>query len=126
MNRLEMKELWTKAKQGDLQAWNTLYLAYWQANVAMAKRITKNLEDAEDAVQEAWLAAWEHRATLKELSGGFMRLAIFRRATDIVRSRHARRVVSSYPIQGEDEMIELPPPERQPEPESVARKWIEA
>src|SRR5579859_2079454 len=95
-----VKDLWAKAKEGDRGAWTVLYLRYQEPNLANAMRITHNREDAEEVVQEAWLKAWEKRASIQEI-GGFLCQRITALALNVVRTRKRQRIAFSYPIQGE-------------------------
>jgi len=50
------------AKAGDLNAFDTLVTRYERKIFRLAQNITQNKEDAEDAMQEAFLKAFEHLA----------------------------------------------------------------
>src|SRR5580704_4804622 len=49
-----------KAKAGDQQAFTDLVSRYQRKIYRLAKNITRNDEDAEDVLQEAFLKAYEH------------------------------------------------------------------
>src|ERR1700756_4706085 len=51
------------AKAGDRPAFAELWERHSNTAFKMAHRITKNLEDAEDVIQDAWLKAYVHLAT---------------------------------------------------------------
>jgi len=92
-----MKTVWEQAKKGDRKAWNLLYVRYQEANLALAEKTTRNREDAEDVVQEAWLAVWQNRATIEDL-GGWLRRAIRSLALNTLRTRKRQRIFGSYPF----------------------------
>jgi len=48
------------AQAGDRHAFNELTHTYYPRMVRTAQRIVRHGEDAEDAVQQAWLAAWKN------------------------------------------------------------------
>jgi len=50
------------AKAGDISAFNTLVSRYERKIFRLTQNITQNREDAEDAMQEAFLKAFEHLA----------------------------------------------------------------
>ena len=56
------------AKCGDTLAFERLVLRYKSRVFAMAKRITKNREDAEDVVQESFHKAFRHLKNFQEKS----------------------------------------------------------
>jgi RNA polymerase sigma-70 factor (ECF subfamily) len=51
------------ARAGDCPAFAELWERHWNTAFKMAYRITKNPEDAEDVIQDAWLKAYVHLAT---------------------------------------------------------------
>ena len=55
-----------RAKQGDSSAFSELYGSYAQELYRFALYLTGNSEDAEDAVQEAALSAWQSIHSLKD------------------------------------------------------------
>jgi RNA polymerase sigma factor (sigma-70 family) len=56
------------AKRGDTQAFETLVLRHEQTVLAVAQRITKNREDAEDVAQESLHKAFVHLGDFQEKS----------------------------------------------------------
>lgn len=53
-------ELIAQAKQGDRQAFSTLLTPYRDRLFAVCLRTTGNRSDAEDALQDAMIAIWQH------------------------------------------------------------------
>ena len=71
INRLEMSEdleLVHAAKAGNMVAFDELVRRYDRQLFRVALHITRNHEDAQDAVQEAFLKAFEHLALFEEKS----------------------------------------------------------
>jgi RNA polymerase sigma-70 factor, ECF subfamily len=58
----------TATKRGDMQAFEQLVARHERRAVAMAQRITRNREDAEDIVQEGFHKAFRHLDTFEEKS----------------------------------------------------------
>ncbi len=52
-------------RQGDRQAFKALYDRYWSPLLGYAKHAMIDSDDAEDIVQELFLALWERRAVLQ-------------------------------------------------------------
>ena len=67
----EMNEtgLLLRAKRGETAAFNLLYRTYAGRILHKVRRITRSHEDAEDAVQEAFLNAFRHIQTFEGRSG---------------------------------------------------------
>ena len=57
------------AKRGEREAFDLLYRTYAERILRTVRRITRNHEDAEDAVQEAFLNAFRHIQTFDGRSG---------------------------------------------------------
>jgi RNA polymerase sigma-70 factor (ECF subfamily) len=53
-------DLVDRARSGDQQAFSTLVTQYERKIYRLALNITRNEEDAEDVLQEAFLKAYEH------------------------------------------------------------------
>jgi RNA polymerase sigma-70 factor (ECF subfamily) len=58
----------TAAKRGDTHAFDQLFLRHQQRVLAVAQRIMKNPEDAEDVAQETFQKAFVHLHTFQETS----------------------------------------------------------
>ena len=55
-------------KRGDTKAFGILWLQERGRLTALARRMTRNADDADDVVQEAFLSAWRHHAGFQCLS----------------------------------------------------------
>ncbi len=87
----------TLARDGDLDAFNSLVVLHQDHLVALATRVCGEREAAEDAVQEAFYSAYRN---LHRFRGGSVRAWLTRitlnAATDVLRSRK-RRPADRYP-----------------------------
>jgi RNA polymerase sigma-70 factor, ECF subfamily len=89
-------------RAGDSHAFEKLVTRYEQRVFAVAQRITKNREDAEDVVQETFYRAFLHLDSFQEkslLSTWLTRIAINQALTVLRRRRGALEV---FPESGED------------------------
>jgi RNA polymerase sigma-70 factor (ECF subfamily) len=87
---------------GTLEA---LYDAYHRQALGLALRVLGNMGEAEEVVQEAFLAAWRAGHTYDPERGSsrtWLLTLVRNRAIDIVRARRRR------PVQPLDEMFDLP------------------
>lgn len=63
----DTKTTWVlQAQQGDTDAQGKLYEAYWEKTYRLALGMTKNPENAMDAVQDGFLSAFEHLDSLRD------------------------------------------------------------
>lgn len=56
----EVSRLLKKSRRGDMQSFRVIVETYQSYAYALAYRVLVNQEDAEDAVQEAFLRVWRH------------------------------------------------------------------
>ena len=115
-------ELVRRAKAGELAAFEALANRYEQRVYALARRILRHPQDAEDVTQQAFLSALEHLDGFREeasFSTWLLRIATFA-ALKVIRKRNGLEVVSL------DEATE-PSPDRDsiPHPEYIA-DWRES
>jgi RNA polymerase sigma-70 factor (ECF subfamily) len=68
INKDSDEALVATAKRGDTRAFEELVLRYKHRVLAVAQRITKNREDAEDVAQETFLKAFLHRDDFQQKS----------------------------------------------------------
>ena len=68
MERYSEKLLVLKAQGGDVSAFDLLYRAYTPSLLRFAKRLTKDRELADDAVQEAWISISKTLSKLRDPS----------------------------------------------------------
>ncbi len=76
------------AQRGDTVAFNRLVLRYQDAVYTLCYRLTGNPDDAADAAQETFLAAYRH---LSDLRGGAFRSWLLRIAANTCYDLHRRR-----------------------------------
>jgi RNA polymerase sigma-70 factor (ECF subfamily) len=97
------------AKQGDLDSFNRLVLAYQDLVYYQAYRVMGEREGAEDATQEAFILAYRK---LKSYRGGSFRAWLLRIVTntcyDELRRRKRRPTTPLEPLNNDDEEIESP------------------
>ncbi|MCS6918738.1 MAG: sigma-70 family RNA polymerase sigma factor [Fimbriimonadales bacterium] len=87
------EQLATRAKAGDSQAMEELYLRYRQPVFRIVYRSTRNIDEAEDIVQDVFLKAFERLHTFREqsrFSTWLMRIAL-NLCTDRARMRQRRQ-----------------------------------
>ena len=96
------------ARQGDLDAFNRLVLAYQDRLYTQAYRLLGEAEAAEDATQEAFISAYRNIHTYR---GGSFRGWLLRIVTnacyDELRRRKRRPTQPLEPLDEEDEEIEI-------------------
>jgi len=56
--------LYTKVRDGDIRAYETLFRRYWEPLCLYGNKITGNMEVAEDIVQELFYTLWKNRTAL--------------------------------------------------------------
>ncbi|MGQ9656920.1 MAG: RNA polymerase sigma factor [Fimbriimonadales bacterium] len=87
------EQLAAKAREGDTAAMEELYLRYRQPVFRIAYRSTRNIDEAEDIVQDVFLKAFERLHTFRErsrFSTWLMRIAL-NLCTDHARMRQRRQ-----------------------------------
>ncbi|GIV08604.1 MAG: RNA polymerase sigma factor [Fimbriimonadales bacterium] len=90
---LSDEQLATRAKAGDSHAMEELYLRYRQPVFRIVYRSTRNIDEAEDIVQDVFLKAFERLHTFREqsrFSTWLMRIAL-NLCTDRARMRQRRQ-----------------------------------
>ncbi len=97
------------ARQGDLDAFNRLILAYQDRVYSQAYRILGEPQAADDATQEAFISAYKN---LRSFRGGSFRAWLLRIVTnacyDELRRRKRRPTTSLEPLDDSGEEIESP------------------
>ncbi len=111
-----MKELVARAKGGDDAAFEQLVTAHEKKIYALCLRMCENTEDAQEAAQDAFLAAWTGLSSFREdaaFSTWLYRLAV-NACTDILRRR--KRKGQGVSLDDEEVFLEIedsaPTPER--------------
>jgi RNA polymerase sigma-70 factor (ECF subfamily) len=97
-----------KAKAGDQQAFTDLVSRYQRKIYRLAKNITRNDEDAEDVLQEAFLKAYEHLNSFEGHSKFYtwiVRIAVNEALMKLRKRRGDREVSLDEPVAlGEEEV----------------------
>src|SRR5512133_4208724 len=98
-----------QAREGDLNAFNSLILAYQDMAFNLAARMLNDDDAAEDVTQTAFLSAYR---SLDSFRGGSFRAWVMRMVSnacyDELRRRKRRPTVSLEPVNEDDEEIEAP------------------
>src|SRR5579864_661454 len=95
------------AKSGDAAAFEELVNRYERKIYRLTMNITRNREDAEDAMQDAFMKAYSHLDTFQEDSRFYtwlVRIAA-NEALMRLRKRRPNQVSLDEPVQGEDDLI---------------------
>lgn len=101
-------QLVERAKQGDLDAFTTLVNRYDGKILRLTQHITGNREDAEDALQEAFLKAFSH---LKQFQGDsrfytwLVRIAVNESLMKLRKRKTANTVSLDEPIETDDDSL---------------------
>lgn len=123
-----LEQQWIQAaRRGDQDAFASLVRAYEKRVFALTRRMCRNPEDAAEAAQEAFLAAWQGLPSFRgeaEFSTWLYRLAS-NACVDLLRREGRRQAPASL----DDEALNLPDPA--PSPQEAAeqgelRRQIEA
>ncbi len=97
------------SRQGDLDAFNRLVLAYQDLVFSQAFRMMGDAESAEDASQEAFISAYRN---IRNYRGGSFRAWLLRIVTnacyDELRRRKRRPTVPLEPVDANDDELESP------------------
>jgi len=97
------------ARQGDLDAFNRLVLAYQDRVYSQAYRVLNDPQAADDATQEAFISAYKN---LRSFRGGSFRAWLLRIVTnacyDELRRRKRKPTTSLEPLDDSGEEIESP------------------
>jgi RNA polymerase sigma-70 factor (ECF subfamily) len=121
-------ELIQSAQRGDLDSFNRLVLVYQDMLFNQAYRMMGEVEVAEDATQDAFIAAYRH---INSYHGGSFKAWLLRIITNLcydeLRRRQRRPTTPLEPFDDEDEQIESPAwladPAESPE-EATARREL--
>lgn len=119
------------AKKGDLSAFNTLILHYQDTGYRIAYHILGDPAAAEDALQDAFISAYNKLYTFREGSFKAWLFRIIRNAClDELRRQKRRPQISLEPLNDQDEEIESPTwltdPTESPEQRLIRTQMLEA
>jgi RNA polymerase sigma-70 factor (ECF subfamily) len=114
----------TAAKRGDTHAFEKLMSRHKRRVFAVALRITKNREDAEDVVQESFHKAFLHLGSFQQASpfSTWLTRITFNEAYMVLRRR--RRVPEVLPLTPDDSVNFVPQAfvDQSPNPEELCRR----
>jgi RNA polymerase sigma-70 factor, ECF subfamily len=110
-------------KRGDTLAFETLVLRYRPKILAVAKRITKSHEDAEDVVQESFHKAFRHLDSFQEKSrfSTWMARIAMNEAFMLLRRRRGATEVSPDLLEDGDDSVSTKFVDQRPSPEESCR-----
>jgi len=113
------RELIRKCKTGDSRFYEPLVRAYEQPGLRLALGMLGNLEDAKDALQAAFVRAFQAlgRFDLRRPFGPWFFQILRNQCRDMLRSRKAR-----FQLEALDERLELRPASREDGPERYQEK----
>ncbi len=112
-----------RARQGDLQAFNSLVARFQDGVYSLTLRMLGSSQPAEDATQEAFIRAWQRIETFR---GGSFRSWLFtiaaNQARDELRRRGRRPAQSLDQARDDPDRADLDPPGDEPSPEGEAER----
>jgi len=113
------RELIRKCKAGDARFYEPLVRAYEPAGLRLAVAMMGNTEDARDALQDAFVKAYEalHRFDLRRPFGPWFFQILRNQCRDMLRSRQAR-----FKVEALDERLELRPADAERGPERTRQR----
>lgn len=113
------RELIRKCKAGDARFYEPLVRAYEPAGLRLAVAMMGNMEDARDALQEAFVKTYQtlHRFDLRRPFGPWFFQILRNQCRDMLRSRQSR-----FNVEAVDDRLELRPADAQKGPERVRQK----
>jgi len=113
------RELIRKCKGGDARFYEPLVRAYEPPGLRLAVAMLGNMEDARDALQDAFVKAYEalHRFDLRRPFGPWFYQILRNQCRDALRSRQAR-----FRLEALDERLEIRPADNERGPERARQK----
>ena len=113
------------SKNGDVAAFEQLVKRYDRKLFRIAQHVTHNREDSEDAVQEAFLKAFQHLGEFREdskFSTWLIRITLNQSLMKLRKQRRAIREASlNEDCQGDGDMIPMEVTDWSPDPEQLYR-----
>jgi RNA polymerase sigma-70 factor, ECF subfamily len=123
-----LSELIAEAKQGDAGATDQLLKSQWQRAMAAAIRVLHNPDDAEDAVQDAFLKIWRCLPSFEGRSSfsTWVHRIVVNASLDLMRKQAARPELVERPEPKEDGAMTVVEPAHDTTPETeLADREIE-
>jgi RNA polymerase sigma-70 factor (ECF subfamily) len=120
MDATEVAAVLARARQGDSEAFRALVERHSNSAFRLAYRVTRNEQDAEDVVQEAFLRAYKQLGRFESRAnfGTWLYRIVANCSVDLMRARQARHDMTRS--ESLDEAVELPAHEA-PGPDRLAQ-----
>ena len=112
-------------KSGDIDAFEQLVKRYDRRLLRIAQNLTHNREDAEDAVQEAFLKAFQHIEQFREnskFSTWLIRIALNESFLKLRKQRLTSAILSDNSVDGEDGDFPMDVADWAPNPEDLYKE----
>src|SRR5947207_11893231 len=112
------------SKNGDVAAFEQLVKRYDRTLLRIAQHVTHNREDSEDAVQEAFLKAFEHLGDFREdskFSTWLIRITLNQSLMKLRKQRPTREVSIDNNFQSEEDNLPIDVADWAPNPEELYR-----
>lgn len=126
--RSQEQQLVSAARGGDLDAFEALVRLYEKRVFALTLRMCGNPEDAAEAAQETFLAAWQGLAFFRgdaSFSTWLYRLAS-NACVDLLRREGRHRAAAGLSLDDEELNLDVPDPARSPQDEAERRELRES
>jgi len=110
------------SKNGDISAFEQLVNRYDRQLLRIAQSVTHNREDSQDAVQEAFLKAYQHLADFREdsqFSTWLIRITLNQSLMKLRKQRAVREVSLDEDFQADGDMLPLEVADWAPNPEQL-------
>lgn len=113
------RELIRKCKAGDARFYEPLVRAYEPSGLRLAVAMMGNVEDAQDALQEAFIKTYDtlHRFDLRRPFGPWFFQILRNQCRDMLRSRNAK-----FKVEALDEKVEQRPGDAERGPERARQR----
>lgn len=96
---------------GDRYAQNQLYKLYSKAMFNVSYRITNNFDDAEDALQDAFISAFKNLASYKgdAAFGAWLKRIVINKSINLIKKRHTQfeEVSDELMEEGDDQVVKV-------------------
>src|SRR6202051_3674968 len=112
------------SQNGDVAAFEQLVKRYDRKLLRIAQSVTHNREDSQDAVQEAFLKAYQHLGEFREdsqFSTWLIRITVNQSLMKLRKQRAIREVSLDEDVQAEEHMLPIEVIDWAPNPEQLYR-----